>query len=65
MRISEERKSKLQHKGSLKSRTDGKTVQFLYLKIWGGRMWGKTNEKGEAAYEANSCFVAPDISEKY
>jgi hypothetical protein len=31
----------------------------------GVRMWGKTNEKGGAGYEANSCFIAPDISEKY
>jgi len=43
--ISEERKSKLQHKGSLKSRTDGKTVQLPYLKIWEVRMWGKRRKR--------------------
>jgi len=29
------------------------------------RKWGKTKEKGRAGYEANTCFVVPDIIEKF
>ena len=28
-------------------------------------MWGKTKQKGSAGYEAGTCFLALDISEKY
>jgi len=29
------------------------------------RKWGKTKEKGRAGYEASTCFMAPDIIEKF
>jgi hypothetical protein len=38
-------------------------VQFLYLEIYGVRKWGKTKERGGLGYEANTCFMARDISE--
>jgi hypothetical protein len=36
----------------------------LYFETCRARKWGKTKEKGGAAYEASSYFIERDISEK-
>jgi len=40
-------------------------VRFQYLETLGVSKWEKTKEKGDAAYEASTCFMARDDSEQY
>ena len=41
------------------------TVQFLYLETCGVRNEGKMKERGGTGYEASTCSIARDVSEKY
>jgi hypothetical protein len=41
------------------------TVQFPFPEAFAVSKWGKTKEKGGKWYEASTCFVERDVSEKY